>query len=153
EAGALDAVRCALSHRRTVAGCFRMRVRAEGLLYRSIDACATARVRLTGIVYGDQGLFVRRATFREVGGFPVVRLMEDVLLTARLFLALARLGRGGCPGGNLDDRRQLHDRTQGSLPCHFEELLLAADARLAVCGLHSPIAAVGQQFPRLDVVR
>lgn len=88
EPGALAAVRL-LERRRTIAGCFRMEVRAQGWLYRSIDACATARVRLTGIAYGDQGLFLRRETFEEVGGFPVVRLMEDVLLSLRL----RRLGK------------------------------------------------------------
>src|SRR5205814_3371484 len=62
EAGALDAVCRALARPRTVAGCFRMCVRAGGGLYRWIDAFATARVRLTGIVYGDQGLFLRRET-------------------------------------------------------------------------------------------
>src|SRR5204863_289318 len=56
EPGALAAARRTLT-RRTVAGCFRMRVEAEGMLYRLIDACATARVHLTGIAYGDQGLF------------------------------------------------------------------------------------------------
>src|SRR5437868_7260089 len=81
EAGALDAIRRSLARPRTIAGCFRMRVRADGWLYRSIDACATARVRLTGIVYGDQGLFLRREAFQAVGGFPLVRLMEDVLLS------------------------------------------------------------------------
>src|SRR5258708_5288507 len=54
EAGALaGAVRCL--ERRTITGCFRMEVRTAGRLYRLIDACATARVRLTGIGYGDQG--------------------------------------------------------------------------------------------------
>src|ERR687885_438775 len=68
-----------------------MRVRAEGLVYRVIDAAATARVRLTGLAYGDQGLFVRRQTFERVGGFPPLRLMEDVYISK----ALRRLGRGG----------------------------------------------------------
>jgi rSAM/selenodomain-associated transferase 2 len=89
EAGALDVVRRALAHPRTIAGCFRMQVRATGWLYRSIDVCATARVRLTGIVYGDQGLFLRRETFQAAGGYPKVRLMEDVLLSLRL----KRMGR------------------------------------------------------------
>jgi len=71
------------------AGCFRMRVRAEGTLYRLIDACATARVRLTGLVYGDQGLFVRRDVFERLGGFPPLRLMEDVFISR----TLCRLGR------------------------------------------------------------
>ena len=66
-----------------------MTVRAAGPLYRCIDACASARVRLTGLVYGDQGLFVRRRDFERVGGFPPLRLMEDVFLSR----TLRRLGR------------------------------------------------------------
>lgn len=74
-----------LLHRRGVAaGCFRMRVRAEGTLYRLIDVCATRRVQLTGIAYGDQGLFVRRDLFERLGGFPRVPFLEDVLFSRRL---------------------------------------------------------------------
>jgi rSAM/selenodomain-associated transferase 2 len=87
--GALAAAREGLEQPGVAAGCFHMRVAAPGPLFRLIDACATARVRLTGLVYGDQGLFVRRDTFERAGGFPPVRLMEDVLLSR----ALARLGR------------------------------------------------------------
>jgi rSAM/selenodomain-associated transferase 2 len=89
EDGALGAVERVLAQPSVVAGCFRMRVTASGLLYRCIDGCATARVALTGIVYGDQGLFVRREVFDAVGGFPAVRLMEDVQIS----LALRRRGR------------------------------------------------------------
>jgi rSAM/selenodomain-associated transferase 2 len=89
EDGALaEAERC-LRRTGVAAGCFRMRVRAEGGLYRLIDAAATARVRLTGLVYGDQGLFVRRDLFRRAGGFPPLRLMEDVFISR----ALRRHGR------------------------------------------------------------
>ncbi len=84
EIGALRAAERALARPGVVAGCFRMEVRAPGLMYRSIDACAGARVRLTGIVYGDQGLFVRRSLFERLGGFPVVRFLEDVLFSRRL---------------------------------------------------------------------
>jgi rSAM/selenodomain-associated transferase 2 len=89
EAGALRAAAQTLRHRGVVAGCFRMTVTAPGAVYRLIDACATARVRLTGIVYGDQGLFVDCGRFRRSGGFPPLRLMEDVVLSTRL----RRLGR------------------------------------------------------------
>src|SRR5207302_4930934 len=58
--------------------CFTMRIAASGLLYRWIDRVASARVRLGGIIYGDQGLFVRRFLFERLGGFPAVRLLEDV---------------------------------------------------------------------------
>jgi rSAM/selenodomain-associated transferase 2 len=82
--GALAWVRRALRRPGVVAGCFRMRVRARGGLYRLIDLCATARVWLTGVVYGDQGLFLRRETFARAGGFPPLRLMEDVFFSLQL---------------------------------------------------------------------
>lgn len=84
QASGLAALQRALERRTVIAGCFSMRVAAEGMVFRAIDACATARVRLTGIVYGDQGLFVRRDDFVRLGGFPGVRFMEDVLISQRL---------------------------------------------------------------------
>ena len=66
------------------AGCFRMFVPGRNPLYRGIGACASARARLFGIVYGDQGLFLRREMFVKAGGFPQLRLMEDVYLSLRL---------------------------------------------------------------------
>jgi rSAM/selenodomain-associated transferase 2 len=89
EAGALDDAERWLRRPEVVAGCYTMTVRARGLLYRSLDACATARVRLTGLIYGDQGLFVRRADFERLGGFPPLGLMEDVFFSR----VLRRLGR------------------------------------------------------------
>jgi rSAM/selenodomain-associated transferase 2 len=88
-AGALRQAERLLALPRVAAGCYRMRVEAAAPVYRLIDGCATMRVLLTGIVYGDQGLFLRRETFERVGGFPVLRLMEDVFIS----LALRRLGR------------------------------------------------------------
>lgn len=82
--GALAAVGPALRRRDVIAGCFSMRVEAEGPLFRCIDACATARVRLTGIAYGDQGLLLRRYDFKRLGGFPPLRFMEDVFFSRLL---------------------------------------------------------------------
>jgi rSAM/selenodomain-associated transferase 2 len=82
--GALRAIERTLSRRKVLAGCFSMRVAAEGWGYRSIDACASARVRFSGIVYGDQGLFLRRSDFERLGGFPLIRLMEDVFFSHRI---------------------------------------------------------------------
>jgi rSAM/selenodomain-associated transferase 2 len=84
EDGALaEAERC-LGRRDVVAGCFTMRVQARGPLYRWIDAFAGARVRLGGLIFGDQGLYLRREMFERLGGFPPLRLMEDVFLSRRL---------------------------------------------------------------------
>jgi rSAM/selenodomain-associated transferase 2 len=84
EEGALASVRRALGRPGVIAGCFHMRVKAGGMLYRLIDFCATARVWVAGIVYGDQGLFLRRETFVSAGGFPPLGLMEDVFLSLEL---------------------------------------------------------------------
>jgi rSAM/selenodomain-associated transferase 2 len=84
ENGALEAVENCLSARQVVAGCFTMQVLAAGLLYRWMDAWATARVRLTGMIYGDQGLFLSRQRFEQLGGFPELSLMEDVFFSRLL---------------------------------------------------------------------
>jgi rSAM/selenodomain-associated transferase 2 len=89
QAGALAEVTHLLARPDIIAGCFTMTVRADGMLYRCIDASASARVRLTGLVYGDQGLFLRRRDFERLGGFPPLRLMEDVFFSR----TLSRAGR------------------------------------------------------------
>jgi rSAM/selenodomain-associated transferase 2 len=84
EPDALESACQILARRSVAAGCFTMRVRDDGPLFRCVDWCATARVRLTGLVYGDQGLFLRRRLFDELGGFPPLRLMEDLYFSRTL---------------------------------------------------------------------
>jgi len=91
ETGALEAAEHCLRSRKVVAGCFRMQIRARSRLYRWIEDCASARVRLTGLVYGDQGLFLTRRLFQLLGGFPEIRFMEDVFFSR----ILRRHGRVG----------------------------------------------------------
>lgn len=50
------------------------------------------RSRLTRIFTGDQTIFIRRAAFETLGGYPEIPLMEDVELSRRL----SRLGRVAC---------------------------------------------------------
>ncbi len=42
------------------------------------------RYRWTGNFYGDQSIFTRRDVFARIGGFPQVRLMEDIAFSRRL---------------------------------------------------------------------
>ena len=42
------------------------------------------RSRISGIATGDQAIFVQRATFEALGGFPDQPLMEDIELSKRL---------------------------------------------------------------------
>ena len=76
-------------HPRVPGGCFRMRVDHADLRFRLIDAAGHLRAGVFGLPYGDQGIFVARWAFERVGGFPETRLMDDLLLSARL----RRLGR------------------------------------------------------------
>jgi rSAM/selenodomain-associated transferase 2 len=84
EAGALEEAERCLNMPGVAAGCFSMRVDTAGFWYRLIDRCATARVRLTGLAYGDQGLFLRGELFHHLGGFPSLALMEDLFFSREL---------------------------------------------------------------------
>ena len=70
-------------------GAFRQHIDAAGFLYRLLERGNEARVRLRGMAYGDQAIFLRRATFDQLSGFPEVKLMEDLLLM-RAFRSVGR---------------------------------------------------------------
>jgi len=59
------------------AGCFRHRFSGTGPMLRTLSWFHNLRFRVTRVIYGDQGLFIRRKLFVDLGGFPV-RHMEDV---------------------------------------------------------------------------
>ena len=60
-----------------VAGAFELRLDDDGATYRFLAAAATWRARTFSTPYGDQGLFLRKETFREMGGFRELPIMED----------------------------------------------------------------------------
>lgn len=49
-----------------------------------VAALMNARSRLTGIATGDQAIFMTRAAFDAIGGFPDLPLMEDIEASRRL---------------------------------------------------------------------
>lgn len=51
---------------------------------RRVEALVDWRCRRLGLPYGDQGLLIRAATYRALGGFARIPLMEDVDLVRRL---------------------------------------------------------------------
>lgn len=65
------------------AGCFRQRFGSDSRLLRVLSWCHNQRFRGTRIIYGDQAMFVRRACFEELGGFPEQPL-EDIAFSLRL---------------------------------------------------------------------
>ena len=65
-------------------GRFDVRLSGERWVFRLIERAMNLRSRITGIATGDQAIFVERTLFRCVGGFPPIRLMEDVALSRKL---------------------------------------------------------------------
>ncbi len=65
-------------------GRFDVRLSGRHPLLRLVERLMNLRSHLSGIATGDQGIFVRRGVFEEIGGFPVQPLMEDIALSRRL---------------------------------------------------------------------
>lgn len=70
-------------------GRFDIRLSGSRPIFRVVERMMNLRSRLTGMVTGDQGMFVRRDLFERVGGFPQIALMEDLAISKRL----KRVGR------------------------------------------------------------
>ncbi len=61
-------------------GCFEVRLSGHQRLLRLVERAMSWRSRLTGIATGKQGLFMRRALFEQVGGYPDIPLQEDIAM-------------------------------------------------------------------------
>jgi rSAM/selenodomain-associated transferase 2 len=91
EEGCVAAMQLALEQG---AGWGRFDIRLDGSksLLRLVERMMNLRSRWSGIATGDQGIFIRRALFQQVGGYPDQALMEDVEISRRL----KRLRRPAC---------------------------------------------------------
>jgi glycosyltransferase involved in cell wall biosynthesis len=63
-----------------VYGGFHHRFSGDDWRLRAISAVHNLRCRITATFYGDQAMFVRRAAFADVNGFPL-RLAEDIAIS------------------------------------------------------------------------
>lgn len=81
---AVHAILDGLAHSGKAWGRFDVRLSGRHPLLRIVERMMNLRSRLTGIVTGDQAMFVRREAFHAVGGFPEIPLMEDIVLSRAL---------------------------------------------------------------------
>jgi rSAM/selenodomain-associated transferase 2 len=65
-------------------GHFDVQLAGRQLLLRLVERMMNLRSRITGVATGDQGMFVRRDVFEQLGGFPDIDLMEDISLSRSL---------------------------------------------------------------------
>jgi rSAM/selenodomain-associated transferase 2 len=70
---------------RAESGCFRFAFQGPPTWYkRLLTRLVALRIRCGGMVYGDQGIFVRRDVYFTLGGFSAWPLFEEVRLVRRL---------------------------------------------------------------------
>lgn len=62
-------------------GCFKIRFNSRSVLMKICGFMSNLRVRLRNIAFGDQGIFIDRSYFYELGGFAEIPLMEDYQLS------------------------------------------------------------------------
>ncbi len=88
EPGALAAVETALSSG-YVGGGFRQKIDGKNMLYRAIEIAGNIRGKYLKVFYGDSGIFLSRADFEQIGGFPEVPILEEMEFSK----ALRQLGK------------------------------------------------------------
>lgn len=81
---ALVRIEAALRAGPAIFGAFEHRFAEAHWVLAAVSAINRVRYRLNGTFYGDQGIFVRAVSFRQVGGFADIALFEDLDLSERL---------------------------------------------------------------------
>ncbi|MCA9065461.1 MAG: TIGR04283 family arsenosugar biosynthesis glycosyltransferase [Planctomycetaceae bacterium] len=71
-------------HPAVVGGCFHQMIDDDAWKFRLLEFGNACRVHLLKWIFGDQGLFVRRCVFEELGGFPEDRFPEDLFFSKQL---------------------------------------------------------------------
>lgn len=65
-------------------GAFRLHIDSKHPFMLWVSWLANLRAFYWGLPYGDQAIFVRRAIFEKLGGYPALPLMEDVAFVRKL---------------------------------------------------------------------
>ncbi|MEH1910802.1 MAG: TIGR04283 family arsenosugar biosynthesis glycosyltransferase [Nostoc sp.] len=79
-----EMIRTVLQQPGIVAGAFNLRIDASLLSLRWVEWGVNARSHFCQMPYGDQAIFLTKAVFQQIGGFPELPIMEDFELIRRL---------------------------------------------------------------------
>ncbi len=79
-----QAIHKALQKPQVVGGAFQFALDGSSLNFRWVEALNRYRYRLWPDYYGDQGLFVWRGVFHQLGGYPHRGIMEDAYFCRKL---------------------------------------------------------------------
>lgn len=81
---AYDCIVRGISDSDKVWGRFDVSISGDSLLLKMVEKLMNFRSRYSGIATGDQAIFVTKAAFIEMGGFPEQPLMEDIAFSQAL---------------------------------------------------------------------
>lgn len=74
-------------------GRFNVCFSGQQFIFRLIAWMMNVRSLITGIATGDQGIFIKASVFKQLNGYKLIALMEDIDISKRL---LAQYGRPVC---------------------------------------------------------
>jgi rSAM/selenodomain-associated transferase 2 len=77
-------IKTRLSESHVAAGAFLLKIDHKGAGFRMIESVSNWRAKMTGLLYGDQGMFLKKDLFEKIGGFADIPLMEDIEISGRL---------------------------------------------------------------------
>lgn len=80
----IDAMLKAMEDPFIIGGAFRLAIDSRSPCLSFVAIWANMRSIIFGLPYGDQGIFVRRSAFEEIGGYQDVPIMEDLEFIRRL---------------------------------------------------------------------
>lgn len=73
-----------LSYSQVIAGAFELKIDGEQKGLRWVEKWVNLRSHFLSLPYGDQAIFLNAATFRDMGGFANLPIMEDFEFIQRL---------------------------------------------------------------------
>lgn len=71
-------------HKGYKVACFKIKFDSKSILMKICGFMSNFRVSLRNIAFGDQGIFISRDYFYELGGFPDIPIMEDYQLSMNI---------------------------------------------------------------------
>ncbi|MFW5718675.1 MAG: TIGR04283 family arsenosugar biosynthesis glycosyltransferase [Halanaerobium sp.] len=78
EASALeDLVKKMGENQNKIGGAFSLKIESENPLLKFISWSSNLRAKYLNLIFGDQGIFIRKEVFESLNGFPEIELMED----------------------------------------------------------------------------
>jgi rSAM/selenodomain-associated transferase 2 len=82
--GGIGKIVSALTAQQKSGGAFHLAFESRHPIMKMIAWLTNVRTRMTQIPYGDQGIFITRALFQKLGGYPDIPIMEDVVLSTQI---------------------------------------------------------------------